>query len=153
MPEKVKAASFTLHFEPDSSLAQLSEDTYDDNCSSNYEEEEEGEQAYMSEDDIFDNDNLPDLAEVLGFRITGGSDFFMPITIFHVSRSVIITLLSVLLKSEQVRESSRAEKANLKLGDAILAINGKSTEEMTLVRANRYLSKVADADVKLLVAK
>ena len=52
-----------------------------------------------------------------------------------------------------MKENSRAEKANLKLGDAILSINGKDTEDMTLVQANRYLGKVAGGDVTLQVAK
>ena len=28
---------------------------------------------------------IQDIGELLGFRITGGRDFFMPITIFHVN--------------------------------------------------------------------
>jgi C-terminal processing protease CtpA/Prc len=52
-----------------------------------------------------------------------------------------------------VKEDSRAEKANLKLGDAILSINGRITEDMTLVQAHRYLAKVSDGDVTLTVAK
>lgn len=53
----------------------------------------------------------------------------------------------------QVKENSRAEKGNLKLGDVILAINGRSTEHMTLVQANRYLARGADEDVTLVIAK
>jgi hypothetical protein len=95
MPEKSKSASFTLYYEQEK-LAQLSEDTHDDEeydelCSCDEccgEEEEEDIEGigydYDSGDDNYDDDNLPDLGEVLGFRITGGSDFFMPITIFHV---------------------------------------------------------------------
>jgi C-terminal processing protease CtpA/Prc len=52
-----------------------------------------------------------------------------------------------------VKENSRAEKANLKLGDVILSINGRSTEEMTLMQANRHLARGADGDVTLIVAK
>lgn len=94
MPEKTKTASFTLHYEQEK-LAQLSEDTYDDEicscdeCCAEEEEEAGGEEVsecdYNSEDNNYDYDNLPELGEVLGFRITGGSDFFMPITIFHVN--------------------------------------------------------------------
>jgi len=82
-----------------------------------------------------DEENIQDIGELLGFRVTGGSDFFMPITIFHV------------------KENSRAEKANLKLGDAIISINGKDTSQMTLLRANRFLAKVAVGDVILQVTK
>jgi hypothetical protein len=32
-----------------------------------------------------DDDAIPDIGELLGFRVTGGKDFFMPITIFHVN--------------------------------------------------------------------
>ena len=53
----------------------------------------------------------------------------------------------------QVKENSRAEKANLKLGDAIVSVNGKDTSDMTLVEANRYLARVAGGDVRLQVAK
>ncbi|CRK96131.1 CLUMA_CG009561, isoform A [Clunio marinus] len=76
-----------------------------------------------------------DIGELLGFRITGGHDFYMPITIFHV------------------KENSRAEKANLKLGDTIVSINGKDTSFMTLVEANRYLASVSAGDVTLQVSK
>lgn len=34
-----------------------------------------------------DDENIQDIGELLGFRITGGRDFFMPITIFHVNIS------------------------------------------------------------------
>lgn len=54
---------------------------------------------------------------------------------------------------EQVKENSRAEKAELKLGDVILSINGRSTEDMTLAQANRNLARVADGDVTLEIAK
>lgn len=36
------------------------------------------------------------IGSVLGFRITGGSDFHMPITIFHVSLLLEIFLYSIL---------------------------------------------------------
>lgn len=52
-----------------------------------------------------------------------------------------------------MKENSRAEKANLKLGDAIVCVNGKDTSKMTLREANRYLSKIAGGDVTLKVAK
>lgn len=32
-----------------------------------------------------EDDNIQDIGELLGFRITGGRDFYMPITIFHVN--------------------------------------------------------------------
>lgn len=57
------------------------------------------------------------------------------------------------LSHSKVKEDSRAEKANLKLGDAIVSINGKDTGNMTLVEANRYLAKVSAGDVTLQVAK
>lgn len=53
----------------------------------------------------------------------------------------------------QVKENSRAEKANLKLGDAIISVNGKDTSDMTLVEANRLLAKFSGGDVTLQVAK
>lgn len=53
----------------------------------------------------------------------------------------------------QVKENTRAEKADLKLGDAIVSINGKDTSHMTLNEANRYLAKVSGGDVTLQVAK
>jgi hypothetical protein len=34
-----------------------------------------------------DDDSIPDIGELLGFRVTGGRDFFMPITIFHVNKA------------------------------------------------------------------
>lgn len=34
-----------------------------------------------------DDENIQDIGELLGFRVTGGRDFFMPITIFHVNIS------------------------------------------------------------------
>lgn len=57
------------------------------------------------------------------------------------------------LSPPKVKEDSRAEKANLKLGDAIISINGKDTGSMTLVEANRFLAKVSAGDVTLQVAK
>lgn len=52
-----------------------------------------------------------------------------------------------------MKENSRAEKANLKLGDAVLSVNGKDTSDMTLVEANRVLANVSSGDVLLQVAK
>lgn len=52
-----------------------------------------------------------------------------------------------------MKENSRAEKANLKLGDAIICVNGKDTSKMTLREANRFFSKVAGGDVTLKVIK
>lgn len=52
-----------------------------------------------------------------------------------------------------MKENSRAEKANLKLGDAVISVNGKDTSNMTLVEANRYLAKVSAGDVTLQVSK
>lgn len=85
MPEKTStSASFTLHYEKQEKLVQLSEDTPRE---SSCDGEEEGIEE-ITEDDYesdFDDENLPDQGEILGFRITGGTDFFMPITIFHVN--------------------------------------------------------------------
>lgn len=53
----------------------------------------------------------------------------------------------------QVKENTRAEKADLKLGDEVVSINGKDTSHMTLNEANRYLAKVSGGDVTLQVAK
>lgn len=44
-----------------------------------------------SNNDDDDYDKVTDIGELLGFRITGGRDFFMPITIFHVN---IVSALS-----------------------------------------------------------
>lgn len=87
MPEKTStSASFTLHYEQEK-LAQLSEDATCESSCCDECEEMEGEEDYQQQsdyDDDDDDDNLPDLGEILGFRITGGTDFYMPITIFHV---------------------------------------------------------------------
>lgn len=37
------------------------------------------------EEEFLESDEILDIGELLGFRITGGRDFFMPITIFHVN--------------------------------------------------------------------
>ncbi|XP_070498494.1 probable serine/threonine-protein kinase fhkB, partial [Chironomus tepperi] len=128
MPEKITKSS-TIHQDyDDESETSEALDEYEE-----YEEKNDDDDVEESCDDS--GEELKDIGELLGFRVTGGKDFFMPITIFHV------------------KENSRAEKANLKLGDAILSINGRDTEDMTLVQANRYLGKVAGGDVTLQVAK
>jgi hypothetical protein len=38
-----------------------------------------------TDEEIAESDEIQDIGELLGFRITGGRDFFMPITIFHVN--------------------------------------------------------------------
>lgn len=38
--------------------------------------------------DSEEDENIQDIGELLGFRITGGRDFYMPITIFHVSNVI-----------------------------------------------------------------
>jgi len=53
----------------------------------------------------------------LGLRVTGGVDFKMPITIFHV------------------KEESKAKHVGLKLGDSIVSVEGKDTKDMTLKEA------------------
>ncbi|CAO1314817.1 unnamed protein product [Diamesa tonsa] len=75
------------------------------------------------------------LDNILGFKITGGYEFQMPITIFHV------------------KEDSRADKAGLKLGDSIVAINGQDTTNMTLQEANTVLEQTSQQDVKLGITK
>ncbi|KAL7048086.1 hypothetical protein ACKWTF_003206 [Chironomus riparius] len=127
MPEKITKSS-TIHQDyDDESETSEALDDYDE-----YDEKNDDDVKESSDDS---DEELKDIGELLGFRVTGGKDFYMPITIFHV------------------KENSRAEKANLKLGDAILSINGRDTEDMTLVQANRYLGKVAGGDVMLQVAK
>lgn len=42
-------------------------------------------QPEVYDDDDEEEVELQDIGELLGFRVTGGRDFFMPITIFHVS--------------------------------------------------------------------
>jgi len=75
------------------------------------------------------------IGNTLGMNITGGIDFEMPITVFHV------------------KEGSRAENAGLKLGDSIVTINDKDTSSMTLQEANNVLEQAAQHDVKLGVVK
>lgn len=60
---------------------------------------------------------------------------------------------SVALQSEQVKEDSRADKAGLKLGDSIVAINGQDTTNMTLQEANTVLEQTSQQDVKLGITK
>jgi hypothetical protein len=52
----------------------------------NVDEENLNEENF-DEENIDENDEIKDIGELLGFRITGGRDFFMPITIFHVDIS------------------------------------------------------------------
>jgi C-terminal processing protease CtpA/Prc len=52
-----------------------------------------------------------------------------------------------------VKENTRAHRANLKLGDAILNVNGKDISHMTLREANRYLANAANAELTLHVSK
>lgn len=47
--------------------------------------ESEDEEVVEVEENYDENDEIKDIGELLGFRITGGRDFFMPITIFHVN--------------------------------------------------------------------
>ena len=56
-------------------------------------------------------------------------------------------------QSEQVKEDSRADKAGLKLGDSIVAINGQDTSNMTLQEANTVLEQTSQQDVKLGITK
>lgn len=70
----------------------------------------------------------------LGFRITGGADFEMPITVF------------------QVKENSPAAKAGLKLGDQIVTINGADASAMRLATAESVI-KQAGEQLQLVVAK
>ncbi|KAG5676360.1 hypothetical protein PVAND_006202 [Polypedilum vanderplanki] len=75
------------------------------------------------------------IGNTLGFDLTGGIDFSMPITIFHV------------------KEGSRADNAGLKLGDSIVTINNVDTTNMTLQEANNVLEQASQQDVKLGVIK
>lgn len=70
----------------------------------------------------------------LGFRITGGADFEMPITVF------------------QVKEGSAAAKAGLKLGDQIVTINGADASAMRLATAESVIKQAAD-QLQLVVTK
>lgn len=70
----------------------------------------------------------------LGFRITGGADFEMPITVF------------------QVKEDSAAAKAGLKLGDEIVTINGADASAMRLATAESVI-KQAGEQLQLVVTK
>lgn len=54
---------------------------------------------------------------------------------------------------KKVKENTRAQRASLKLGDAILSINGKNTEHMTLREANRCLANAASREVTLQISK
>ncbi|XP_058812034.1 PDZ and LIM domain protein 7-like isoform X2 [Topomyia yanbarensis] len=70
----------------------------------------------------------------LGFRITGGADFEMPITIF------------------QVKENSPAAKAGLALGDQIITINGADASAMRLKTAESVIQQAGE-QLQLVVAK
>jgi C-terminal processing protease CtpA/Prc len=52
-----------------------------------------------------------------------------------------------------VKEGSRADRAGLKLGDAIVTINGKETADMTLQQANNLLEQSQQKDVNMEVMK
>lgn len=65
MPE-----SSAIHHEQEQ-LAQFSRE---------YDRRDVNLETYEEDDD----DIVQDIGELLGFRVTGGRDFFMPITIFHV---------------------------------------------------------------------
>uniref|UniRef100_A0A336LJR8 CSON008447 protein n=1 Tax=Culicoides sonorensis TaxID=179676 RepID=A0A336LJR8_CULSO len=71
--------------------------------------------------------------EKWGFRLTGGSEFTMPVTVF------------------QVKEGSRAESVGIKLGDSIIRINGIPTEGMSLNEAQRALEYAGD-DLRLTLS-
>lgn len=47
--------------------------------------ERESFETFSKDSSLESSDDVPDIGELLGFRVTGGKDFFMPITIFHVS--------------------------------------------------------------------
>lgn len=70
----------------------------------------------------------------LGFRITGGADFEMPITVF------------------QVKEGSAAAKAGLNLGDQIVKINGADASAMRLATAESVIKQAGD-QLQLVVTK
>lgn len=70
----------------------------------------------------------------LGFRITGGADFEMPVTVF------------------QVKEGSAADKAGLKLGDQIVTINGADASAMRLATAESVIKQAGD-QLQLVVTK
>ncbi|XP_063699320.1 PDZ and LIM domain protein 7-like isoform X5 [Culicoides brevitarsis] len=71
--------------------------------------------------------------EKWGFRLTGGSEFSMPVTVF------------------QVKEGSRAESVGIKLGDSIIRINGIPTAGMSLNEAQRALEYAGD-DLRLTLS-
>jgi len=52
-----------------------------------------------------------------------------------------------------IRKNSPAEKAGVKVGDAILKINGKSVADMTLTTLNTRLQKATNHDLKLLLKR
>lgn len=47
--------------------------------------ESEDDKVLESDVNADESYEIQDIGELLGFRITGGRDFFMPITIFHVN--------------------------------------------------------------------
>ncbi|XP_043938857.1 PDZ and LIM domain protein 2 isoform X2 [Protopterus annectens] len=69
-----------------------------------------------------------------GFRISGGRDFKKPVTI------------------SKVNEGSKAEKADLRCGDVILAINESSTEEMLNAEAQNLI-KTSPSKLQLIVQR
>lgn len=84
-----------------------------------------------------------DVEKALGLKITGGVDFKMPITIFHVGETNVFRLLSgkqiAVVVLFQVKDESKAKRVGLKLGDEIVKIEGNDTSGMTLKSANEAL--------------
>ncbi|KAG5676361.1 hypothetical protein PVAND_006202 [Polypedilum vanderplanki] len=112
------------------------------------------------------------IGNTLGFDLTGGIDFSMPITIFHKPGSLNKGIYEWPPKKTQtvrisrqeppapppsedssVKEGSRADNAGLKLGDSIVTINNVDTTNMTLQEANNVLEQASQQDVKLGVIK
>ncbi|GBP81714.1 PDZ and LIM domain protein Zasp [Eumeta japonica] len=70
----------------------------------------------------------------LGFRLTGGSKFSMPLTVFEVS------------------EGSRAHRAGVRPGDVLLRINGADAAGLSLSDAHRIIAAAGD-NVRLSISK
>ena len=79
-----------------------------------------------------------EVEKAIGLKITGGADFQMPITIFHASFFCFFFIHGFNVHSK-VKDDSKAQHVGLKLGDSIVAIEGKDTKDMTLKEANEAL--------------
>ena len=96
MPEKITKSS-AIHQDSD-------EESETSEALDEYEEYEEKNDDDVEESSDDSGEELKDIGELLGFRVTGGKDFFMPITIFHVC---MITSSSAIIHKNLSHEKNR----------------------------------------------